>query len=167
MNDVCFAAVTMVFPEDRVMAKMFNEEMATFYEKYYADKGVKFIKEDVATGFEGDGKVEGVNLASLCTNTSLQHHLMQVICRAFSYVQRHGCLHDPVHESDNHHHPVIHVLKLSAACLYCCHGKRMTPITRSAEAGVVQHVSCANTASLASKQHMSACSCGAQEWQED
>lgn len=48
----------MVFPEDRVMAKMFNEEMATFYEKYYADKGVKFVKEDVATGFEGNGKVE-------------------------------------------------------------------------------------------------------------
>lgn len=40
------------------MAKMFNEEMAQFYEKYYTDKGVKFIKEDVATGFEGNGKVE-------------------------------------------------------------------------------------------------------------
>lgn len=56
--------VTMVFPEDRVMAKMFNEEMATFYEKYYADKGVKFVKEDVATGFEGNGKVESVELKS-------------------------------------------------------------------------------------------------------
>ena len=57
-----FDAVTMVFPEDRVMAKMFNEEMATFYEKYYADKGVKFIKEDVATGFEGNGKVESKSI---------------------------------------------------------------------------------------------------------
>lgn len=56
---VALLAVTMVFPEDRVMARMFNEEMATFYEKYYQDKGVKFVKGDVATGFEGEGKVEG------------------------------------------------------------------------------------------------------------
>ncbi len=49
----------MVFPEDRLMAKMFNEEMAGFYEKYYEDKGVTLVKEDTATGFEGDGKVEG------------------------------------------------------------------------------------------------------------
>ena len=85
MNDILFSVVTMVFPEDRVMAKMFNEEMATFYEKYYADKGVKFIKEDVATGFEGDGKVEGVYFAPHCTNTSLQHHLIQAMCRASQY----------------------------------------------------------------------------------
>jgi len=49
----------MVFPEDRLMAKMFNEVMAGFYEKYYEDKGVTLVKEDTATGFEGDGKVEG------------------------------------------------------------------------------------------------------------
>ena len=48
----------MVFPEDRLMAKMFNEEMAKFYEKYYENKGVTLIKGDTATGFEGNGKVE-------------------------------------------------------------------------------------------------------------
>lgn len=56
--------VTMVFPEDRLMAKMFNEEMATFYEKYYEDKGVTLIKGDTVTGFEGDGKVEVAELKS-------------------------------------------------------------------------------------------------------
>jgi len=57
----CCLAVTMVFPEDRLMAKMFNEEMATYYEKYYEDKGVTLIKGDTVTGFEGDGKVEGIH----------------------------------------------------------------------------------------------------------
>lgn len=42
------------------MAKMFNEEMAKFYEKYYENKGVTLIKGDTATGFEGDGKVESM-----------------------------------------------------------------------------------------------------------
>ncbi|KAL0018815.1 hypothetical protein WJX77_001023 [Trebouxia sp. C0004] len=56
--------VTMVFPEDRLMAKMFNEEMATFYEKYYENKGVTLIKGDTVTGFEGDGKVEVAELKS-------------------------------------------------------------------------------------------------------
>lgn len=60
-------AVTMVFPEDRLMAKMFNEEMASFYEKYYEDKGVTLIKGDTVTGFEGDGKVEG-RLPSACVH---------------------------------------------------------------------------------------------------
>lgn len=54
------AAVSMVFPEDRLMAKMFNEEMAKFYEKYYENKGVTLIKGDTATGFEGNGKVESM-----------------------------------------------------------------------------------------------------------
>ena len=54
-------AVSIVFPEDRLMAKMFNADMATFYEKYYEDKGVTLIREDVVTGFDGDGKVEGAH----------------------------------------------------------------------------------------------------------
>lgn len=54
------AAVSMVFPEDRLMAKMFNEEMAKFYEKYYENKGVTLLKGDTATGFDGDGKVESM-----------------------------------------------------------------------------------------------------------
>lgn len=51
----------MVFPEDRLMAKMFNEEMAKFYEKYYENKGVTLIKGDTVTGFEGDGKVQSMS----------------------------------------------------------------------------------------------------------
>ncbi|KAL3158044.1 hypothetical protein ABBQ32_011653 [Trebouxia sp. C0010 RCD-2024] len=56
--------VSMVFPEDRLMAKMFNEEMAKFYEKYYENKGVTLIKGDTVIGFEGDGKVQTVELKS-------------------------------------------------------------------------------------------------------
>lgn len=52
--------VSMVFPEDRLMAKMFNEEMAKFYEKYYENKGVTLVKGDTVTGFEGDGKVQSM-----------------------------------------------------------------------------------------------------------
>ena len=60
----------MVFPEDRLMAKMFNEEMAKFYEKYYENKGVTLIKGDTVTGFEGDGKVQSMS-ASVYSNDSL------------------------------------------------------------------------------------------------
>ena len=60
------------------MAKMFNAEMATFYEKYYADKGVKFIKEDVATGFEGNGKVE-----SKSNHTSDTCHSQKLACTSW------------------------------------------------------------------------------------
>ena len=49
--------VTLVFPEDRFMARLFTPEIADFYEKFYADKGIKIIKEDVVTAFEGDGQV--------------------------------------------------------------------------------------------------------------
>ena len=51
------------------MAKMFNEEMAQFYEKYYENKGVTLVKGDTATGFEGDGKVESMFAVS-CTSTT-------------------------------------------------------------------------------------------------
>lgn len=49
--------VTLVFPEDRFMARLFTPEIADFYEKFYADKGIKIIKEDVVTSFEGEGQV--------------------------------------------------------------------------------------------------------------
>lgn len=51
------------------MAKMFNEEMATFYEKYYEDKGVTLMRGDTVTGFDGDGKVEGMRIPAVsCHN---------------------------------------------------------------------------------------------------
>ena len=47
--------VTIVFPEDRFMARLFTNEIADFYERFYMDKGIKIIKEDTVTGFEGSG----------------------------------------------------------------------------------------------------------------
>ena len=58
--------------------------------------------------------------------------------------------HEQAHESDNYHHSVIHVPKLSIAILHCCDGKRMIPITRSAGAGAVPDVNCVSAASSAS-----------------
>ena len=37
------------------MARLFTPELANFYESFYADKGVKIIKEDTVTAFEGEG----------------------------------------------------------------------------------------------------------------
>ena len=72
----CVATVSMVFPEDRLMAKMFNEEMAKFYEKYYENKGVTLIKGDTATGFEGNGKVERMFAVSTVLSTLRVHHCL-------------------------------------------------------------------------------------------
>jgi monodehydroascorbate reductase (NADH) len=50
--------VTIVFPESRFMERLFTPEIADFYEKFYANKGIHIIKQDTATSFEGkDGKV--------------------------------------------------------------------------------------------------------------
>jgi monodehydroascorbate reductase (NADH) len=52
--------VTMVFPEKHLMQRFFTPEIAGFYENYYKNKGVTFVREDVVTGFEGDssGRVD-------------------------------------------------------------------------------------------------------------
>ncbi|KAF3775700.1 Monodehydroascorbate reductase 4 [Nymphaea thermarum] len=47
-------AVTMVFPEEHCMARLFTPEIAAFYEEYYKSKGVKFIKGTVLSSFERD-----------------------------------------------------------------------------------------------------------------
>ena len=49
--------VTIVMPSDRFMPRLFTEEIAAFYEKYFEDKGVKIVKGERVTGFEGNGKV--------------------------------------------------------------------------------------------------------------
>lgn len=56
--------VTMVFPEEHCMGRLFTPKIATYYEDYYKSKGVKFIKGTVLTSFEMDsnGKVTAVNL---------------------------------------------------------------------------------------------------------
>ncbi len=59
-------AVTLVFPEDRLMSRLFTPEIAAYYEKYYADKGIKLVKGELASGFVdgGDGSVKAVELKS-------------------------------------------------------------------------------------------------------
>lgn len=57
-------AVTMVFPESRLFERLFTPEMASFYEAYYADKGITMVKGTLAIGVKGDdaGHVTGVQL---------------------------------------------------------------------------------------------------------
>jgi len=56
--------VTMVFPEDYCMPRLFTPEIATFYEEYYMKKGIQFRKGNVLSSFESDdsGKVTAVIL---------------------------------------------------------------------------------------------------------
>lgn len=57
---------TMVFPQDRVWASFFTPEMSQFFENYYRERGVTFVKGQTAQSFEGDddGRVARVVLAS-------------------------------------------------------------------------------------------------------
>lgn len=48
--------VTMVYPEPWCMPRLFTSEIASFYEGYYANKGIKIIKGTVAAGFDSDAK---------------------------------------------------------------------------------------------------------------
>jgi monodehydroascorbate reductase (NADH) len=57
--------VTMVFPEPHVMARLFTPEIAAYYERAYAEKGVAFIKGTVVDSFadeHGSGRVKSVRL---------------------------------------------------------------------------------------------------------
>lgn len=60
-------AVTMVFPEDYLMSRLFTPEIAAYYEKYYEGKGVTFIKGDTVTG-----ELSGVLAASRHPLSGLQ-----------------------------------------------------------------------------------------------
>ncbi|MCO5547632.1 hypothetical protein L7F22_001083 [Adiantum nelumboides] len=48
--------VTMVFPEQHCMARLFTPEIASFYEDNYKKRGVEFIKGSVMTAFESDAE---------------------------------------------------------------------------------------------------------------
>jgi len=50
--------VTIVFPEDRFMERLFTPEIADFYQKFYTDKGIKIVSKDTVTEFGGEGKVK-------------------------------------------------------------------------------------------------------------
>ena len=47
-----------MFPEKHFMERLFTPDIAGFYEKFYADKGVTIKAGDTVTAFEGsDGQV--------------------------------------------------------------------------------------------------------------
>jgi monodehydroascorbate reductase (NADH) len=50
--------VTIVFPEERFMERLFTPEIADFYQKFYADKGINIVSQDTVTAFEGEGQVK-------------------------------------------------------------------------------------------------------------
>lgn len=56
--------VTMVFPEEHLMPRLFTPEIAQHYEKAYGDKGVRFVKGTLAESLQGDdsGAVKEVKL---------------------------------------------------------------------------------------------------------
>ena len=47
--------VTLVYPEKHLMERLFTPEIASFYEEYYKNKGIKLQPESLATSFEGEG----------------------------------------------------------------------------------------------------------------
>jgi NADPH-dependent 2,4-dienoyl-CoA reductase/sulfur reductase-like enzyme len=53
---------TMILPEDRIWKRLFTGEMSQTFEKYFADRGVRFVKGAKVTAFRGDGAVEAVEL---------------------------------------------------------------------------------------------------------
>uniref|UniRef100_A0A1J3C9Y2 monodehydroascorbate reductase (NADH) n=1 Tax=Noccaea caerulescens TaxID=107243 RepID=A0A1J3C9Y2_NOCCA len=56
--------VTMVYPGSWCMPRLFTGEIASFYETYYANKGIKIVKGTVAAGFNtnSNGEVTEVKL---------------------------------------------------------------------------------------------------------
>lgn len=56
--------VSMIYPEPWCMPRLFTTGIASFYEGYYARRGIKIIKGSVAVGFETDlnGEVKAVRL---------------------------------------------------------------------------------------------------------
>jgi len=55
---------TMIYPDERVWKKFFTPEMSAFFQKYFTDRGVKFMPNERVKGFLGSGKVERVHLES-------------------------------------------------------------------------------------------------------
>ena len=53
-----YAQVTLVYPEKHFMERLFTPEIAAFYEKFYADKGVIIKEGNTVSALEGkDGHV--------------------------------------------------------------------------------------------------------------
>ncbi len=54
--------VTLVYPEDRLLARLFTPQMSLFFETYYRDRGVTLLPGHTVTAFRGDGRVREVVL---------------------------------------------------------------------------------------------------------
>jgi NADPH-dependent 2,4-dienoyl-CoA reductase/sulfur reductase-like enzyme len=49
--------VAMVLREDRIWKQFFSPEMSRFFERYYTERGVRFVKNATITELRGSGKV--------------------------------------------------------------------------------------------------------------
>ncbi len=56
--------VTMIVPENRLLAKFATADIASFFQQKFRQKGIEIIFNDEVTGFHGDQKVEEVELKS-------------------------------------------------------------------------------------------------------
>jgi NADPH-dependent 2,4-dienoyl-CoA reductase/sulfur reductase-like enzyme len=54
--------VTMVLNEDRIWKRFFSPEMSTFFESYYAERGVRFVKGTTVKEFRGTTNVSSIVL---------------------------------------------------------------------------------------------------------
>ena len=54
--------VTMVLGDDRIWKRLFSPEMSAFFEKYYAERGVRIVKNATVSELRGDGAVNAVAL---------------------------------------------------------------------------------------------------------
>ena len=57
-------AVRMIMPEERIWKNFFTPAMSSFFEGYYAERGVQFIKQATVTELQGTAAVSGVKLGS-------------------------------------------------------------------------------------------------------
>lgn len=56
--------VTLIYPEDRLLARLFTPEMSLFFETYYRDRGVTLLPGHTVTAFRGDGRLQQAVLDS-------------------------------------------------------------------------------------------------------
>ena len=56
--------VTMVLNDDRIWKRLFSPEMSSFFENYYAARGVRLVKSSTVTELRGDGVVNSAVLAT-------------------------------------------------------------------------------------------------------
>jgi NADPH-dependent 2,4-dienoyl-CoA reductase/sulfur reductase-like enzyme len=54
--------ITMVLNDDRIWKRLFSSEMSSFFEAYYAARGVRLIKSTAVTELRGDGVVSSAVL---------------------------------------------------------------------------------------------------------